>query len=142
MSACSAASWFDVPTSEDEPSSISMSSEAVVTARSMEREPINTLYPAFAQRYASPLPSLPVPPRIPMVTINDFLVKEQKSSTIKSSSTNERHETDLSALLGDSVKVKKDSTTNNAQGLDSLQNLNISPLFSLSIPSGTFRYVV
>ena len=38
--------------------------------------------------------------------------------------------------------MKIDSTNNNARGLDSLQNMNISPLFSLSIPPGTFRYSV
>jgi SecD/SecF fusion protein len=77
-----------------------------------------------------------------LMAINELLVKEQNSLSIKSSSTNQPNEKDLSALLGDSTQVKKDSATNIAQGLDSLQNLNISPLFSLSIPPGTFRYSV
>jgi SecD/SecF fusion protein len=77
-----------------------------------------------------------------LMAINELLVKEQNSSSIKRSPEDESNESDLSDLLGDSTQVKKDSTSNGAQGLDSLQNLNISPLFSLSIPPGTFRYSV
>jgi SecD/SecF fusion protein len=71
-----------------------------------------------------------------LMAINDFLVKER--STAKVSAPSESSEEDLSALLGDSAKVKIDSTNNSARGLDSLQNINISPLFSLSTPPGTF----
>ncbi|MBA4055439.1 MAG: protein translocase subunit SecDF, partial [Marivirga sp.] len=50
---------------------------------------------------------------------------------------------DLSSLLGDSTKAASDTTTSEAsKGLDSLQNMNISPLFSLSTPPGSFRYDV
>ena len=74
-----------------------------------------------------------------LMSINDLLVKEQ--STARVSSTSESSGKDLSALLGDSAKVQIDST-NAARGLDSLESMNISPLFSLSIPPGTFRYSI
>src|SRR5688572_3654576 len=77
-----------------------------------------------------------------LLAINDVLVKEAKSTspTTTSAKTPEKSE-DLSALLGDSTKTASDTTMADAsKGLDSLQNLNISPIFSLSTPPGTFRY--
>ena len=81
-----------------------------------------------------------------LLAINDLLVKEQRATSIAPTNTGSEKPTDagdLSSLLGDSTKTTADSTTATAsQGLDSLQNLNISPLFSLSTPPGTFRYNV
>jgi SecD/SecF fusion protein len=77
-----------------------------------------------------------------LLAINDALVKEAKSTGLTSSKTTKKGEDDLSALLGDSVKTEQDTTRSKSQGLDSLQNLNVSPLFSLSTPPGTFRYDV
>ncbi|HEX6892569.1 MAG TPA: protein translocase subunit SecDF [Chryseolinea sp.] len=81
-----------------------------------------------------------------LIAINDLLVKEQK--TVTTSETKDAaakpadQAEDLSSLLGDSTKAASSDTTQVAQGLDSLQNLNVSPLFSLSTPPGTFRYDV
>ncbi len=87
-----------------------------------------------------------------LMAINDLLVKEQNSTKKDGPKTEEKSD-DLSELLSaksdstkaDSVASKlenelaaKDSTTS---GLDSL-NQNISALFSLSTPQGSFRYDV
>ena len=65
-----------------------------------------------------------------LMAINDVLVKEQRfSATTASSDKNESKSEDLSSLLGDSTKTSADTTKADAsKGLDSLQNLNISPL--------------
>jgi SecD/SecF fusion protein len=78
------------------------------------------------------------------MAINDVLVKEQKASALALQTTSgstdaiaaspvDSAATDLEKQLG----AAPDSTKS---GLDSLQNLNISPLFSLSTPPGSFRY--
>src|SRR5688572_29127081 len=78
-----------------------------------------------------------------LLAINDVLVKEAKASAPTASAQVAPKSEDLSALLGDSTKAQTDTTRADAsKGLDSLQNLNISPLFSLSTPPGTFRYDV
>jgi SecD/SecF fusion protein len=80
-----------------------------------------------------------------LMAINDKLVSEQKLETTKTSPSAEqpKDDSDLSSLLGDSTKAQGDTTSTDAtKGLDSLQNLNISPLFALSNPPGTFRYNV
>ncbi len=79
-----------------------------------------------------------------LLAINDVLVKEAKStSTTTTAATTPAKSEDLSALLGDSTKTASDTTKADAsKGLDSLQNLNVSPIFSLSTPPGTFRYDV
>jgi SecD/SecF fusion protein len=70
------------------------------------------------------------------MAINDVLVKEQKEKAAAAkaaavSSTPAAAGSDLeSQLAADSTK----------SGLDSLQNLNISPIYSLSVPPGLFRY--
>ncbi|HEY3429446.1 MAG TPA: protein translocase subunit SecD, partial [Cyclobacteriaceae bacterium] len=79
------------------------------------------------------------------VAINDHLVKEQKAVASATSSTSSQ---DLASQLSASadstqsdlekqLQTAGDSTTS---GLDSLQRLNISPLFALSSPAGSFRY--
>ncbi len=77
-----------------------------------------------------------------LLAINDVLVKEAKAIPFKTEDAIAK-EGDLSTLLGDSVATQPDTAKSEAsKGLDSLQNLNISPLFSLSTPPGTFRYGV
>jgi SecD/SecF fusion protein len=79
-----------------------------------------------------------------LLAINDILVKEAKrTSTTASTADKPKEEENLSALLGDSTQTPSDTTTSEAtKGLDSLQNVNVSPLFALSTPPGTFRYDV
>ncbi len=79
-----------------------------------------------------------------LLAINDILVKEAKrTSTTASASDEPKEEENLSALLGDSTQTPSDTTKSEAtKGLDSLQNVNVSPLFALSTPPGTFRYDV
>jgi SecD/SecF fusion protein len=79
-----------------------------------------------------------------LLAINDILVKEAKrTSTTASAADKPNEEENLSALLGDSTQTPSDTTTSEAtKGLDSLQNVNVSPLFALSTPPGTFRYDV
>jgi SecD/SecF fusion protein len=79
-----------------------------------------------------------------LISINDLLVKEQKAkpkiSTVDAPAalTTPKDAADSSAsALEKSLANAADSTS---QGLDSLQNLNVSPLFSLSSPAGSFRY--
>lgn len=79
----------------------------------------------------------------PLMSINDLLVEEQKknaTATTTGPTTEANTDADTTSAASDlekSLATAADSTT---QGLDSLQNLNISPLFALSEPSGTFRY--
>lgn len=79
-----------------------------------------------------------------LLAINDVLVKEAKAAPAAARTTEGKpQQEDLSALLGDSTKTQSDTAqTEASKGLDSLQNLNVSPLFSLSTPPGTFRYDV
>ena len=81
-----------------------------------------------------------------LLTINDVLVKEAKAkpSTAGKSTQAQPKQDDLSSLLGDSTATSDTDTAQSeaSRGLDSLQNVNISPLFSLSNPPGTFRYSV
>ncbi|HEX6224198.1 MAG TPA: protein translocase subunit SecDF [Chryseolinea sp.] len=78
-----------------------------------------------------------------LLSINDILVKEAKKTVGTTSAGSSTKGQDLSALLGDSTKAQTDTTKSEAtKGLDSLQNVNVSPLFALSSPPGTFRYDV
>ena len=81
-----------------------------------------------------------------LISINDLLVKEQKTISpgeTKDAAAKPADSEDLSSLLGDSTKAAASSDSTQAtKGLDSLENLNVSPLFSLSSPPGTFRYDV
>jgi SecD/SecF fusion protein len=82
-----------------------------------------------------------------LVAINEYLMKEQKQQTAKATGTPDQTLQDAlkpdtaktaASDLEKSLATAADSTT---QGLDSLENLNISPLFSLRAPSaGGFRY--
>jgi SecD/SecF fusion protein len=78
------------------------------------------------------------------MTINDLLVKEQKSAASTSTTATSDLASKLSTTadsaateLEKQLATAKDST---ATGLDSLQKLNVSPLFALSSPPSTFRY--
>lgn len=80
---------------------------------------------------------------VSLMSINDFLVKEQATKAIKSENFSLKGVLDTDTTSNDASALEKslasaaDSTT---QGLDSLQNLNVSPIFSLSSPTGSFRY--
>ena len=81
-----------------------------------------------------------------LMAINNVLVKEQQARL------NLSGQTDLAELKTDTVQqdtlselerqLQTASGDTTRQGLDSLQNLTISPLFSKSTPPGTFRYAV
>lgn len=84
-----------------------------------------------------------------LAAINELLVEESKKknqtappAAEKEASLKDAPETDQA--LGDSIsdleKTLETAADSALQGLDSLQNLNISPLFSLSSPPGYFRY--
>ncbi|MEX2234722.1 MAG: protein translocase subunit SecDF [Cyclobacteriaceae bacterium] len=85
-----------------------------------------------------------------LMAINQVLVAEQKSKvTTTPSATAEKEESLKDALtpgksqtdsISDLEKTLETAADSALQGLDSLQNLNISPLFSLSTPPGYFRY--
>ncbi|HEY9008508.1 MAG TPA: protein translocase subunit SecDF [Ohtaekwangia sp.] len=83
-----------------------------------------------------------------LLVINEILVKEQKAAKTTTAKSGEpaakSGSEDLSSLLGDSTKTGSDTTATakETQGLDSLQNLNVSPLFALSSPPGSFRYAI
>ncbi len=79
------------------------------------------------------------------LAINEQLVKEQKAAAAASIPTSSG---DLAAQLSvptDSAsseleKQLQTATDSSTSGLDSLQKLNVSPLFALSSPPSTFRY--
>jgi SecD/SecF fusion protein len=72
-----------------------------------------------------------------LLAINDLLVQEQRSHP-SGKVSQKQNEPSLSELLTDSDSVTKTK----ASGLDSLQDISVSPLFSLSVPAGSFRYSV
>jgi SecD/SecF fusion protein len=80
------------------------------------------------------------------IAINDLLVKEQKAKATLAASTATTTTVPGSATSSaDSTATDLEKQLANApdsakSGLDSLQNLNVSPLFSLSVPPGAFRY--
>lgn len=80
-----------------------------------------------------------------LVSINDLLVKEQRakaaqtpSALSEAANTGSKADTTLTDLEKQLQKASSSDTTRS--GLDSLQNLAVSPLFARSIPQGTFRY--
>jgi SecD/SecF fusion protein len=84
-----------------------------------------------------------------LMAINQLLVAEQKAKPNAQTPKSENEQSLKDALRGDQTQSDSlsdleqslESAADSAlQGLDSLQNLNISPLFSLSSPPGTFRY--
>jgi SecD/SecF fusion protein len=78
----------------------------------------------------------------PMLAINDLLVKEQNATKKSTPAEDKKEEQDLGDLLGgDTTKVESESDTTKTSGLDSLQNANLSPIFSLA-KGGGYRYDV
>lgn len=82
-----------------------------------------------------------------LMAINDLLAKEQKAQASTTTekgteSLEEAFSTDQveSDSISDLEKSLETAAESPGQGLDSLKNLNISPLFSLSEPPGYFRY--
>lgn len=84
-----------------------------------------------------------------LMAINELLVNEQKAKTNSTILSNNQEESLQDALspdqlksdsISDLEKTLETAADSSSQGLDSLQNLNISPLFSLSSPPGYFRY--
>jgi SecD/SecF fusion protein len=72
------------------------------------------------------------------IAINDLLVSEQKAKATATVKPTEPKATDTTGTdLEKQLAASPDSTKS---GLDSLQNLNISPIYSLSVPQGAFRY--
>ena len=83
-----------------------------------------------------------------LMAINELLVAEQKSKS-KTEPASAKQESLQEALSADQPqadsiseleKTLETAADSSLQGLDSLQNLNISPLFALSSPPGYFRY--
>lgn len=80
------------------------------------------------------------------MAINELLVKEQKNKATSSVTAADKEE------LAKQLSSPADTSSNNLQdqlssavdsaksGLDSLQNLGVSPLYALSKPQGSFRY--
>ena len=83
-----------------------------------------------------------------LMSINQLLVSEQKAKGTSGKKEEESLKDALSTdqtpadSLSDLEKTLEAAGDTTLQGLDSLQNLNISPLFSLSSPPGSFRYDV
>ncbi len=84
-----------------------------------------------------------------LMAINDLLTREAKlkaADTAKEATDTESLKDALSTedteadSLSDLEKSLQSAAESPGQGLDSLQNLNVSPLFSLSEPPGYFRY--
>jgi SecD/SecF fusion protein len=78
-----------------------------------------------------------------LISINDLLVAEQKNKQTPTTTTSDTKTTaatdSTQSELEKSLATAADSTN---VGLDSLQNLNVSPLFSLSVPTGAFRFAL
>ncbi len=78
-----------------------------------------------------------------LVSVNDLLVKEKRAQAAQTSDApaGQAVAKPDSALTDLEKQLQAASTADSARsGLDSLQNLAISPLFAKSIPQGTFRY--
>lgn len=76
------------------------------------------------------------------MAINDALVKEQKAKALSAQNTTAPEAAPATADAGATDLEKQLAATPDStkSGLDSLQNLNISPIYSLSVPPGSFRY--
>src|SRR5688572_20659715 len=79
------------------------------------------------------------------LTINDHLVKEQKAlaaASAQSTSTGlaEQLSTPADSASSELEKQLQTASDSSTTGLDSLQKLNVSPIFALSSPPSTYRY--
>jgi SecD/SecF fusion protein len=80
-----------------------------------------------------------------LIAINNLLVKERKAQTLTADTTTSTAAvapTDSAATDLEKQLQSAASNDTTQTGLDSLQNLNISPLFAKSTPPGTFRYAL
>jgi SecD/SecF fusion protein len=83
-----------------------------------------------------------------LAAINQMLVQEANAKSTESKGGEKKDDKSLKDLLSsDTTSAKSDlekelatASDSTSQGLDSLQNLNVSPLFSLSTPPMSFRY--
>jgi SecD/SecF fusion protein len=79
------------------------------------------------------------------MSINDLLVKEKQALAKETKSAPATQETPSAPLDSAASELEKSLATasdSSASGLDSLQNLGVSPLFSLSQPAYSFRYAL
>lgn len=76
------------------------------------------------------------------IAINDLLVKEQKANALTNAKPANAQATETNADAGTDLEKQLASVPDSTKsGLDSLQqNLNISPIYALSTPPGSFRY--
>lgn len=84
-----------------------------------------------------------------LMAINQMLVAEQKAKENTKTPSAKKESALKDALSADQPKADsvsdlekelESAADSSRQGLDSLQSLNISPLYSLSSPTGSFRY--
>jgi SecD/SecF fusion protein len=84
-----------------------------------------------------------------LMAINQMLVAEQKTKGVAQTPAATKENSLKDALsadqpnadsVSDLEKTLESAADSSLQGLDSLQSLNISPLYSLSLPTGSFRY--
>lgn len=78
-----------------------------------------------------------------LMAINNLLVKEQQAAAALAPKQDTTSTTTPSAgdsTLTDLEKQLQTAGDSSANGLDSLRNLGVSPLFALSTPAGMFRY--
>jgi SecD/SecF fusion protein len=83
-----------------------------------------------------------------LMSINELLVNEQKAKAKQNQANNpakpetktETTKDTTNSLASQLEKNLANAADSTNTGLDSLQNMNISPLFSLSTPTGAFRY--
>jgi SecD/SecF fusion protein len=81
-----------------------------------------------------------------LMAINNVLVKEKQANTAKTASTTTSEDklttSSTDSLASELEKQLGASSDSVVSGLDSLRNLNVSPLFSLSQPAGSFRFTI
>src|SRR5690606_3866401 len=81
-----------------------------------------------------------------LMSINQFLVTEQRTKQAQSTKSKQSQQESLSDTktpadsLSELEKTLQTAADSALQGLDSLENLNVSPIFSLAVPQGSFRY--
>lgn len=89
-----------------------------------------------------------------LLSINELYVKEQAAAkangTATTADTTKSNESlsdllsasDTTKAAGDTTDLEKNLANNTTKGLDSLQNMNLSPVFALASPAMSFRYDV
>jgi SecD/SecF fusion protein len=77
-----------------------------------------------------------------LIAINDILTSEKQKAARKNEPAAETKDNTTAQDTTLSELEKSLATASDSTGLDSLQNLTVSPLFALSEPQGTFRYAL